>query len=448
MPSSRIATVADNPPRHRPFFLAGLAVTLTAGAAWGAWLLAKIGLSGTFTGASIGEVNAHGHAQIVGWMGLFIMGFGYRAFPHFWGTELVWPRLMPAVLAATIAGLVLHVVGAVGGLASRITAGCLLAGGALEIGAVATFATQMVRTWRRSGRPADPETGFILVACGWLVVQSVLATWHHWQLQTAPDREALLAQVATYQAVLRDVQIHGLALTMILGVSQRILPVMLGVARTPARRAWRALALLVSAVVAESLLFVAFRVTGSRALGALVLVPWLMLPAAVWLVAGPWRLWRRPPLPHRSGRFVRSAYAWLALSLAGLLLLPVYSAASGLAFSHAYYGAVRHAITVGFVSQMIVGVGAWAAARFRGADHPSLPRLLPVHVLLNLGCGLRVALQIATDWRPEFFAVVGASGLLEVTALALWGTHLIGLLWPRPAARRQPAPLAARANGA
>lgn len=427
MPITPLPT-ADAPAPHRAFFLAALAITLTAGATWGVVLLWRIGLAGTFTGVSITSVNAHGHAQILGWVGLFIMGFGYRAFPRFWSADLVRPRLATVVLGMALTGLALHVIGAVGGLATGPAVALTVAGGALEVAATAIFAAQMVATWRRGGQALRPDTAFLLAACGWLVVQALLGGWHHARILMAPSRDVLLAQVATYQAVLRDVQIHGLALTMILGASQRILPVMLGVARTPDRRSRWALGLLTVAVVGESVLFIAYRTTGHQALAASLLVPWLLLPVAAWLVAGPWRLWRRPPRAHRSGKFVRAAYAWLALSLVGLLLLPVYTALSGMAFSHAYYGAVRHAITVGFVSQMIVGVGSWAVARFRGVDHPARPALTATFVLLNLGCALRVVMQTATDWHPGIFGVVGVSGVLELTALALWGRHLASIL--------------------
>src|SRR5687767_10207108 len=67
---------------YRRFFLAGILLVLTAGASWGALLLWQIGMRGKFTGVSIHDVNAHGHAQIFGWVGLFIMGFGYQAFPR------------------------------------------------------------------------------------------------------------------------------------------------------------------------------------------------------------------------------------------------------------------------------------------------------------------------------------------------------------------------------
>src|SRR5262245_57857646 len=58
---------------YRPFFKAGIAVVLTLGAAWGAYLLLRIAFTGSFAAAGLHEVNAHGHAQIFGWVGLFVM---------------------------------------------------------------------------------------------------------------------------------------------------------------------------------------------------------------------------------------------------------------------------------------------------------------------------------------------------------------------------------------
>ena len=67
---------------YRRYFLGAIVLILTAGASWGAWLLWQIGFAGKFTGISIHHVNAHGHAQIYGWVGLFVMGFAYQAFPR------------------------------------------------------------------------------------------------------------------------------------------------------------------------------------------------------------------------------------------------------------------------------------------------------------------------------------------------------------------------------
>ena len=46
-------------------------------------------------------------------------------------------------------------------------------------------------------------------------------------------------------------------------------------------------------------------------------------------------------------------------------------------------------------------------------------------ILLNVGCGGRVVLQILTDFIPSVaFRLVGVTGFIEVTALAWWGVEL------------------------
>jgi hypothetical protein len=76
---------------YRPFFKTAIAIALSAGAVWGAYLLIRIALAGSFTAISIHDINAHGHAQIFGWVGLFVMGFAYQAFPRMRHTTL-WRR--------------------------------------------------------------------------------------------------------------------------------------------------------------------------------------------------------------------------------------------------------------------------------------------------------------------------------------------------------------------
>ena len=175
---------------------------------------------------------------------------------------------------------------------------------------------------------------------------------------------------------------------------------------------------------------VALRLTGEHRWAGGLYLGWILLAVGVLAVVWPWRLWRPAARNARSATFIQLAYAWLGLSLVMLLLLPAYQAVSGLPFSHAYYGAIRHAVTVGFVSQMIVGVSTLVV--------PVTPRsatLRPTLVLLNLGCFLRVSLQVASDWTPAAFRVIGASGVLELLALLLWAAVLWrGLLGqvPRP----------------
>jgi uncharacterized protein involved in response to NO len=118
----------------------------------------------------------------------------------------------------------------------------------------------------------------------------------------------------------------------------------------------------------------------------------------------------------------------LALSLAMLLFLPGYLAISKIPFSHAYYGAIRHAFTVGFISLMIMGFAAKVVPTLNGVNPRSLTKLRGPFVLINIGCCLRVTLQTLTDWNPHAFSFVGISGVLEVTALAWWGIGLIRIM--------------------
>jgi hypothetical protein len=297
----------------------------------------------------------------------------------------------------------------------------------------------LVLTFRRSLARLQPWMGFVFLALACFVAQALFDGWHTWRTQTAPSRGQLLAQVATFQAPLRDLQIHGLALCMILAVSQRFFPPFLGIPETPPRRGWLALAAIGTGLVLESTLFIANRLTGDHRWAGGMYLGWILLAAGAFGLVWPWRLWRVPPRNGRSATFIRLAYGWLGLSLVMLLLLPAHQVVSGLPFSHAYYGAIRHAVTVGFVSQMIVGVSTLVV--------PLTPRtatLRPTMVLLNLGCLLRVSLQIASDWSPAAFRVIGASGVLELLALLLWAAALWrGLLGrvPRPAEVAEGAPV-------
>jgi hypothetical protein len=234
---------------------------------------------------------------------------------------------------------------------------------------------------------------------------------------------------------------------MILGVSLRMLPSLFGVPATPARRAWVCLGLLIAAVLGEVGGFLAYRWTGDARVAASLLVAWVVLALAIAGVVLPWKLWRPLPIADpRSGKFVQAAYVWLAVSVLMLLAFPAYQRATGIAFSHAYYGAIRHAITVGFISLMIMGFAARVVPTLTGADTVSLTRLWGPFVLINTGCLLRVLFQTLTDWSSLPYAVIGLSGTLEVIALAWWGGGLVRLLVRSRAAEAQA--VAARTSAA
>lgn len=433
---------------YRPFFLGGIAVILTLGAVWGAYLLLRIAAAGKFTAVGLHEVNAHGHAQIFGWVGLFVMGFAYQAFPRFKQTTLRHPGLAWLSFALMIGGLlgrsILEPVAAGWGSAAQFA----VAASAVEVVAIALFGWIIVATWRASKKPFAVPDAFIASALFWFVIQAAYESIYLAATFRAAPGE-LIPLVAAWQGALRDLQIHGFAALMILGVSQRLVLNAYGFRGASRRLTVGALIGLNLAVIGEASGLILMRLD-SRAWAALWYGSVLLFAGCSLALVWSWGLHRKAGETDRSLKFIRAAYIWLFISLAMLLALPLYqfailpainhnSAAVTMGFSHAYYGATRHAVTVGFISLMIVGVAAKVVPALRGYHPKELPELWAPFVLINLGCALRVIGQTATDWADWVFPLAGASGVLEVTGLAVWGVHLTRLMVGRPGWADEPA---------
>lgn len=412
---------------YKWFFLTGILVALTAGATWGALLLWRIGFASSFTGAPIHEINAHAQAQVSGWMGFFIMGFAYQAFPRFWHTDLAWTRLMFGVFLLMITG----VVGA--SIATAIGPGCAAVAtgfAGLQLLAVLLFCSQLCATFTRSGRAPEPYIAYLFIAGSWLVLSAAYNTWHTWITLTAPGQQALAQLVSIYQEPLRDMQFHGVGMTIIFGVGLRTLPHLFGLSRRmSARRSWTVLALITGATCTEILFYLIYRRSGETVWANLLLVPWLAFSVATALYIKEFRLWRPFPEPEPAAKFIRAAYAWLLLSFIMLLCVPIDRQLTHLAASHAYNGAVRHAITVGFISLMIMGYAAKVTATLNGIPKAKQSSLYLPFILINAGCLLRVVGQTATDFNPQIFRFLGISGTLEVAAFILWSYQIISMIF-------------------
>jgi hypothetical protein len=440
-PQAAVAGLADA--IYRPFFMAGICTVLTLGAVWGACLLLRIGLSGSFAAVGLHEINAHGHAQIFGWVGLFVMGFAYQAFPRFKHTTLSHPRLAIATLVLLVAGLSAR------SLAHPFAADAAwlwwlaVLGSVLEVAAIGIFCTLIATMLGRSSNRLLHYDYYILSALLWFFLQAVYEGVYLTATLSAVGSE-LQTLVATWQAPLRDVQIHGFALLMILGVSQRVFHHFYGLPAPSAKLSLVLLPLLNLAVAGEAVGLVLMRMA-SPVWATLWYVSAIVLVVATATLVANWRIFSPAPDGDRSLKFLRVAYSWLFVSLAMLALLPAYqatlswlaptSAAAQMGFSHAYYGAARHAITVGFVSLMIVGVAAKVVPTLNGLDSRRLSALWLPFVLINAGCFIRVGGQTLTDLTPAAFPIAGISGLLEVTGLAIWGVHLCRIMGGRIALR-------------
>jgi hypothetical protein len=317
---------------------------------------------------------------------------------------------------------------------------------ALELAAVVCFVAIILTNWQRSGKPLAFYDYYILCSLAWFVIQAAYEGIYLTATLSVSGDE-LLTLVATWQPPLRDVQIHGFALLMVLGVSQRIFHHFYALPSPNPHLSLVALGVINAAVIGEIAGLILMR-TASHAWAGLWYTSVVALAAATGILVASWRIFSPPDDADRSLKFLRTAYVWLFISLGMLVLLPAYQfgllswlaadgAAAQLGFSHAYYGAARHAITVGFLSMMIVGVSAKVAPTLNGVRTQSLTSLWGPFLLINTGCTLRVIGQTLTDFWPGAFAIAGVSGLLEVLGLSLWGWHLWQIMSGRVAVQHR-----------
>src|SRR6266508_715502 len=166
---------------YRPFFIAGLATVLTLGCVWGAINLATIGLRQNFSSVSYSWVLAHGHAMVTGFVGFFIMGFAYQAFPRFKHTSLWKPKLafmsLPLMAVGIIIQTIAHlIVPSLGTQASSpAVLGPLVLEGieaAIQLAAVIIFALAIIKTARQANKP-EVYDRFVYAALAWFVVAAV-----------------------------------------------------------------------------------------------------------------------------------------------------------------------------------------------------------------------------------------------------------------------------------
>jgi NnrS protein len=417
------ATVAEY--IYRRFFKAGIAVVLSVGALWGAVNLLQIALKQDFLQLHlVPAVHAHAHAMIFGWCGLFVMGFAYQSFPRFKHSTLAWPQL---------ANLTLYLM--LGGIAARVAAELLqpqVAGlvlGAVasvaEITAIALFIAIILKTARRSLEPHNPYEKFIFAALAWFFIQAIFSAVFFFAKATATSQNELIRRIALLDGPLRDVQLLGFVAMIIVGVSQRFIPVVYQLKRPKRDRQSLIFWLMNGSLIMDVASYVLILTTGNVLFALGLEASFVLMLVWAVLVVRQIGIFSKPAERDRSWKFVRASYVWLLVAMAMLPFFPVYGILTHQYFAHSFMGAYRHAFTVGFITLMIMGIAARVVPILAGLDSHQLSSLWGPFILLNAGNIGRVTLQILTDFIPRVaYPLVGFTGFLEFAALAWWGAEL------------------------
>jgi hypothetical protein len=294
----------------------------------------------------------------------------------------------------------------------------------LQAAAVGTF---MFNTWYpryRSGDRPGWQTLFVYASLFWLFVVS-FAEPFVFALTHQADKLASIQFVARWYPALREAQFLGFVAMMIFGVSLVKLNSCFGVRQANKTLGRSAFVVWTVGLLMRMVGWVyAFDHGFANGSQNYYYAGGILIAIAAVMFAITSRIFEPVEEPQRSHKFVRGAYGWLIV--AGLLVVwePFHLSLLGVPFSHAYTGAIRHAVTVGFISQMILGFGAHVIARMNDLDEKSLAPLWSVFFLVNLGNAGRVALEIATDFTPAAFAPMGLTGFIELVGLAIWAYNV------------------------
>lgn len=392
------------------FISTGLAFMLLPGTFLGVWNLISISESHSVTTLPPGWVQAHGHAQIFGWVGTFILGIGLYSlqkmqrsarFPlsHGWVCWAVWTIGVLLRWATNIYGWQWRTL-------LPVSAG-------LEFLAFALFYCS-VRRHRIPASSENHDAWIRLVAASSLGFLTSLLCNLGLALYVSLSNLGPAFPHGLDQRLL-VLSTWGFLVLAIWGFNARWLPVFIGL-QTPSKRGLMA-GLVVDAVG------VALAMCGLVKLSAL-----LLLGAAITIILALhiFEKAERPPKivnVHRSfPGFVRLAYVWLALAA----MLTVWAAGG----DHAggIWGASRHALTVGFVALMIFTIGQRILPAFCGMKILFSPAIMFWSMLLlNIGCFLRVSSEIPAYegyWRMAW-RVLPISAVIELAAVTLFAVNIV-----------------------
>jgi uncharacterized protein involved in response to NO len=409
---------------HRPFIASALAITLSLGAGWGALLLFEIGWHGHFESVPAGQVVAHGAAQLWGFIGLFVVGIALRYLPMGSGgprTSLAFSRLLLATF----------LIGVIGGFAWALAPGEVgwlgPASGAALVLATVLFLGFLLR---QLGRNLHAPWGRLIAAAGvWMVVWAGVT----FALRSRASAEGPGAFGESMRQLLIELAIFGFAQNAIYGFGQRLLSGIVG-SGTPRRGAIEATFWLHNAGVA----LVALAHAGRLVLAAPIGIAALAGAAFSYAIGmrGFVRVRRSAPRPEVGQvvlrHYVQLAFFWLLAGMVMLLAAELFWDPRGLSPPHAYLGAVRHALTVGFMTTLILGV-AQRLLPILGHTLLPWPRLvLPTFWLIAVGNLLRVLTELLTSVSPAAFVLMPISAVLELSALTLFTANALRTLWPAP----------------
>ncbi len=400
------------------FISSGLAFMLLPGTFLGVWNLLQISGSKSVVSVSPAWIQAHGHAQVFGWIGSFILGIGFYSVPKlrnagkpaFGAAWTCWVMWTAGVAARWIANVY--------GWQWRWQ---LPVSAVLELVAFLIFfkAVSQHRPESSGKRRLEPWIFVVISAC--LGLMSVLAV-----NLGATVYLALHGQSPAFPHVLDQryltLTVWGFLVPFVWGLSNKWMPIFLGLKPIRPKLLLAALGANFAGIV------LTFAGWGDRATT-------LFVAGAVLAIAGlrmfePAQQEAKTRGVHLSfPYFVRMAYAWLLVAALLGVGAVLWDSSGGI------WGASRHALTVGFIAVMVLCVGQRVLPAFAGMRLLWSTRLMFAGLaLLSIGCTLRVSGEVLAyqGYASWAWSVLPVSAVLELAGITAFAVNILGTFLLEP----------------
>jgi len=401
------------------FILSGIFFLALPGTFLGVWNLLQISAHHSHTAASTVWIQAHGHAQLFGWVGSFILGISLYILPKFRGRPLKSFSLVWLIWGLWTAGVALRWWVGVEGTAWRLG---LPASAVLEFAAFVL--TQRVLVFngaeKKSKKPEDLGSwlgiwGFASLGVA-LILNLGLCIW------LAVDGSSPVFP-PEWDHTFLILMVWGFAVVMAWGFSTRFITIFLGL-RPPHHQAAGKLGIGIVALLALALarqFFLADLLILALSVYAIWALRLFQKPARRAKLVGAYR--------HYPA-FIRLAYAWLVAAATLGVAADLVPGATGLG------GASRHAVTVGFIALLILALGPRMLPSFLNGRELFSTRWMAASLwLLSAGCLLRVSSEaVAYSLGGSAWNLLPVSAYLEFAGVLAFVVNMAGTLaQPLPA---------------
>jgi uncharacterized protein involved in response to NO len=443
---------------HPGFIWAALAAALGAGLPLGTHLTFVLGFGFPPGHGFASFVQTHGHVQLIGWAGLFIMGISLHFVPRLAGVPIARPPWLGRILWFMAAGLVLRSVSQAmlpyltATSVRQLVAWLVAVSGGLEWLGILLYVGLLLSTLRRAGdirqRPAlrAVRPYFGMMVSGWLLYAC---------LNLGLLTDMMLAQAVVVHQAWQHCAIESFLGLVLLPVafasSVRMLPLYLRltVADWPVRGTAYAYLVAVLVHVIPSVPYL-LRLAPQAAADLSHLGMLLKGGVILWFVwqldvltrrRDPWTVHRklhpgperRPTRPGLSDygefghfdRLISLAYVWLVLAAVCEAVSGIVALTGGTFFISS--SAIRHMYLMGFITQLIFGMAVRMLPGFLQQRRVASPALVGATLWLgNAAAVCRVLLFVVP---PAVFQTLPESMLVARTAFAVSGLLGLAAVW-------------------